>query len=93
MSYTESNVRGPGSSTDGLLLCPATDAYGNPAKLGAFGKTPAVQPSGAGDTHTVTAGATTAVFTNTSFDGSVGTAAYTVGDIVLALKTLGLIAT
>ena len=61
-------------------------------KLGAFGATPAAQPTAATNVHTVAAGATTAVFTNTTFDGSIGSTAYTVGDIVAALKTLGLIA-
>lgn len=45
-----------------------------------------------GNTHTVAAGATTGVFVNTTFDGSVGTSAYTIGDIVAALKTHGLLA-
>jgi len=44
-----------------------------------------------GNTHTVTAGATTSVFTNTTFDGSIGSTAYTVGDIVAVLKVLGLL--
>lgn len=61
-------------------------------KFGAFGTTPVAQPSAAGNTHTVTAGSTTAVYTNTTFDGGTGTSAYTVGDIVKALKSLGLIA-
>jgi hypothetical protein len=60
-------------------------------KLGAFGTTPAAQPGSATNTHTVAAGSTTAVYTNTTFDGSIGSTAYTVGDIVAALKTLGLI--
>lgn len=61
-------------------------------KLGFWGATPAVQQSAAGNTHTVTAGSTTSVFTNTTFDGSTGSTAYTVGDIVKALKIIGLLA-
>ena len=49
------------------------------------------QPSSAGNVHTPTTGSTTAVYVNTTFDGSIGSTAYTVGDIVAALKTLGLI--
>jgi len=48
------------------------------------------QPTG--NTHTVTAGSATTVFTNTTFDGSVGSKAYTVGDIVAALKKMGVLA-
>ncbi len=62
------------------------------AKVGAFGATPVVQPTAATNTHTVAAGALTAVYTNTTFDGSIGSTAYTVGDLVAALKTLGFIA-
>ena len=60
-------------------------------KAGFFGATPAAQPTAATNAHTVGAGATTSVFTNTTFDGSIGSTAYTVGDLVAALKTLGLI--
>jgi type IV secretory pathway protease TraF len=60
--------------------------------VGFFGQTPAAQPGASANVHTVTAGSTTTVFVNTSFDGSIGTTAYTLGDIVAALKTLGLIA-
>jgi hypothetical protein len=60
-------------------------------KFGAFGAAPAAQPTAATNAHTVGAGATTAVFTNTTFDGSIGSTAYSVGDLVAALKTLGVI--
>lgn len=57
-----------------------------------YGATPIVQPTAAANVHTVTAGSTTTVFVNTSFDGTIGSTAYTVGDLVAALKNLGLIA-
>lgn len=65
---------------------------GTNQKIGFFNATPVVQPNGTGNTHTVAAGSTTSVFTNTTFDGSTGSTAYTVGDIVRALKSLGLLA-
>lgn len=68
------------------------EAVAGLTQLGFFGATPASQPTSATNTHTVAAGATTTVFTNTTFDGSIGSTAYTVGDLVAALKTLGLIA-
>ncbi len=68
------------------------NAGGYTEKGAFFGQTPAAQPSATGNTHTVTACATTTVFTNTTFDGSLGTTAYTVGDVVHALKTMGLLA-
>lgn len=64
------------------------------AKLGFYGATPVVQPSSpGGNTHTPSAGATTSLFVNTTFDGGVTGSNYTVGDVVAALKKLGLIAT
>jgi len=61
--------------------------------IGFYGATPIAQPSSpSGNTHTVTAGSTTSVFVNTSFDGGISGTAYTIGDIVAALKNLGLIA-
>lgn len=61
-------------------------------KIGLFGATPAVQPSSEGETTGFTAGAGTAAKDDSTFTGDVGTKAYTVGDIVAHLKTLGLIA-
>lgn len=61
--------------------------------VGFWGATPVVQPaSPAGNTHTVAAGSVTSVFVNTTFDGSTGTTAYTIGDIVKALKSIGVLA-
>lgn len=61
--------------------------------IGFYGTTPVVQPaSPVGSVHTVTAGSTTAVYVNTSFDGGITGTAYTIGDLVAALKSLGLIA-
>lgn len=59
--------------------------------VGFYGATPVIQQTSAANVHTVTAGSTTTVFVNTSFDGTIGSTAYTVGDLVAALKTLGLI--
>jgi hypothetical protein len=63
------------------------------AYIGFWGAVPVQQPgSPAANVHTVTAGSTTAVYVNTSFDGSVGSSAYTIGDIIVALKNAGLLA-
>ena len=74
-----------GDSTDGTAIAP------NGGPLSFFGVTAVSQPTSAGNTTTVAAGSTTAVYTNTTFSGGTGTTAYTVGDIVAALKSLGLI--
>lgn len=63
------------------------------ALIGFYGATPVIQPaSPTANVHTVAAGSVTGVFVNTTFDGSIGSTAYTVGDIVIALKNLGLLA-
>jgi hypothetical protein len=51
-----------------------------------------LQSSATGNVHTVAAGATTSVFTNTTFDGSTGATGYTLGDVVKALKGAGILA-
>jgi len=62
--------------------------------IGFYGATPVAQnTTAAGNTHTPSAGATTSVYVNTTFDGGITGTNYTVGDIVTALKNLGLIKT
>ena len=75
-----------GDSTDGTAIAP------NGGLVSFFGATGSTQPTAAGNTTVVTAGSTTAVYVNTTFSGGTGSTAYTVGDIVKALKALGLIA-
>lgn len=88
VSSRHSQVQDVGLSTgDGELVgLTAT------SPVGFFGTTPTTRLAPAANVHTPAAGATTAVFVNTTFDGSIGSTAYTVGDIVAALKTLGLLA-
>lgn len=62
------------------------------AKLGFMGATPAAQKSVAGIVAGFTAGAGTAVKHDSTFTGNNGTTAYTIGDVVDALKQYGLLA-
>jgi hypothetical protein len=82
-NLTQANI--PGNS-DGHQVGQSASAY-----VGFWGATPIIQPGAAGNVHTVSAGSVTNVFVNTSFDGSIGSTAYTIGDIVAALKSAGLI--
>jgi hypothetical protein len=61
-------------------------------KLGFFNATPVVQQATTGTTTGFTAGAGTAVLSDSTFTGGTGSAAYTIGDVVKALKNLGLLA-
>lgn len=61
-------------------------------KLGFYNATPVVQQAATGTTSGFTAGAGTAVLSDSTFTGGSGSKAYTVGDIVLALKNLGFLA-
>lgn len=61
-------------------------------KFGFWNATPVVQPATTGTTTGFTAGAGTAVLSDSTFTGNTGSAAYTIGDIVLALKQIGLLA-
>jgi hypothetical protein len=61
-------------------------------KIGFFNAAPAAQQNTTGTTTGTTGGSGTALHTNATITGGVGSTAYTVGDIVKALKTLGLLA-
>ncbi len=61
-------------------------------KLAFYGVAPAAQPAANADVTTSASGSVNTVFLNTTFTGG-GTAAYSVGGIVLSLKALGLLAT
>jgi hypothetical protein len=61
-------------------------------KLGFWGVTPVVQPATAGTTTGFTAGAGSTVVSGSTFTGNTGISAYTIGDVVRALKTAGLMA-
>ena len=74
-----------GDSTDGTAIA----INGGP--VGFFGQTPATQQTAAVNTTTTAAGSTTAVYVNTTFPGASGSTAYSIGDIVTALKAYGLL--
>lgn len=60
--------------------------------LGFYGATKVAQPATTGTVTGFTAGSGTAAKDDSTYTGDTGTAAYTVGDIVKALKALGLLA-
>jgi hypothetical protein len=60
-------------------------------KIGHYGATPVVQPSTTGTTQQTVAGSGAAVKTDSTTTGGTGSTAYTVADVVLALKNLGLL--
>jgi hypothetical protein len=59
-------------------------------KIGFFGQAPVVQPNGTGY-DTVAVGGATPAFRDDTYNGGAGTA-YTLGDVIVALKALGLLA-
>lgn len=61
-------------------------------KFGFYNATPVVQQNTTGTTTGFTAGAGSAVDSAATFTGNVGSTAYTIGDVVRALKNLGLLA-
>ena len=60
--------------------------------VGFFSATPVTQPNTTGTVTGFTAGAGTAVKDDSTFTGNTGSTAYTIGDVVKALKDLGLLA-
>lgn len=67
----------------------------SPADLISFySVTPVAQPAAPSAHNTAggAAGATTALFRDTTFTGGVGSSTYSVGDVVASLKALGLLA-
>jgi hypothetical protein len=61
-------------------------------KLGFYNAAPVAQYSTVGTTTGFTAGSGSAVLADSTFTGDSGATAYTIGDVVRALKTLGLLA-
>lgn len=61
-------------------------------KIGFYNATPVIQQATTGTTTGFVAGSGTAAKDDSTFTGNVGSAAYTIGDIVRALKNLGLMA-
>jgi hypothetical protein len=67
-------------------------ANGSARTFAAFGATRVIQPATTGTATGFTAGAGTTVTHLSTFTGNTGSAAYTIGDVVLALKQLGWLA-
>jgi hypothetical protein len=61
-------------------------------KIAFWNATPVVQPAANTDTTTGAAGGTNTVYLNTTFTGSGGTAAFTIGGVITSLKRIGLLA-
>lgn len=60
-------------------------------KIGFYNATPVVLPATTGTVTGFTAGSSTATKVDSTYTGNSGSTAYTVGDVVLALKSLGLL--
>lgn len=76
-----------GDTTNGHKIGTATTQ-----KFAFWGSTPVVQQNTTGTTTGFTAGVGTGVNDDSTFTGNTGSTAYTIGDLVNILKTIGLIA-
>ena len=80
------------SSNAGKRLGVQIQSNGSAALVGLFGATPVIQPATTGTGASgFTANTGTAVNALSTFTGNTGSTAYTLSDIVLALKQLGLL--
>ena len=79
------------SSNAGKRLGFQVQSNGSAALIGHYGATPVVQPVGGGGNTSMVAGTGTAVLAGSTFTGASGSSTYTIGDIVTALKALGLL--
>ena len=98
-STTKFNVANDGTVTlaDAANIVAGTSTgtkigTGTTQKIGFYNATPVVQQNTTGTTTGFTAGAGSAVDSAATFTGGVGSTAYTIGDVVKALKNLGLMA-
>jgi len=85
-----------GSGADGAITIGGTRGVVNIGKsggsIGFFGATAVAQQSTTGTTTGFTAGSGTGAKSDSTYTGNSGSTAYTVGDVVLALKNLGFLA-
>lgn len=72
-------------NSSGILLAKSGE------KIGLFGNTPVIQPSGRGETTGFTTSSGTTVDHLATFTGGVGSTAYNISDIVKALKQIGVL--
>ncbi len=72
----------------GFATAPGT---GLPDKIAFFGGTPTAPITPTGLTATSVAGSTTTVFVNTAWTAGLGSTAYTIADVIFALKTLNIL--
>lgn len=86
LSFPAGAVLSAATSGAGLMIGGAAAQ-----KLGFFGATPVGQPSTSGTLTGLTASTGTALNHASQFTGNTGSAAYTVGDVVNALKTVGIL--